>query len=222
MAKLIYSLNDFDHGIAKGNGIIKAATITALDEARNIIDVANEKAEQIDTRAQRRYESEKKRGYREGRERADLDSFARLISEQRQLDRTLANLEMAVADLVKASVRKIVSEFDDATLVYSVVTRALTKIRREGQMQIHMPPGMRDTFVPIASKLEAAVDGIGPIELVEDHTLEVPAFVVESGAGRLECNVPRRLRALETLIDDIVKQNLLNSQAHADVSGGRQ
>ena len=222
MAKLIYSLSDFDHGIAKGNGIIKAATTTALDEARNIIDVANKKAEQIDTRAQRRYESEKKRGYREGRERADLDAFARLVGEQRQLDQTLASLEMALADLVKASVRKIVSDFDDAALVYSVVARALTKIRREGQLQIHLPPDMRDIFVPIASKLEAAVDGIGPIELVEDHTMEAPAFVVESGAGRIECNVPRRLRALETLIDDIVKQSLSNSQAHADGSGARQ
>lgn len=204
MAKLIYNLNQLDHTVTRGNGVIKAPTLEALDEARLIIEVAEEKARIIGDRAKRDYKAEKARGYREGSERADLDALARLLAEQTLLNRTLARLEGAFADLVKACVRKILAEFDDAALLHSVVAKALSRLKQEGHLQIHSPPALMTTFALIARRLEAEIEGIGAIELVEDSSLEAPDFVVESGAGRIECSVPRRIRDLEALIDDVV------------------
>jgi len=201
MVNFIYSPKNVNLSVSKGNGVIKAREYEELDEAHSIVRAAEEKAAEIVEEARTRYQSEKERGYREGRELADKDAFSRLVAEQVHLDRKLADLEKSLAGLVKTSVRSILAGFDDMALAESITLTALQKMRRESHLQIRLPHELIKDFEPVARKLKAAFPEVEAVELIEDGSLTPPNLVIESGTSRIECDLGRKFDELDALID---------------------
>ncbi|MEO9530041.1 hypothetical protein [Roseibium sp.] len=202
MVNLIYCPENVNLAVSRGDGVIKAGDMAALDEAHSVVRAAEQTSAEITETARAHYQSEKERGYLEGREQADKEAFARLLSEQVYLDRKLLELEADLAVLVKESVRKIISTFDDAALAEATTHSALQRLRRESRVQIFLPPSLIDSFAPIASKLKSQFPEIQSIELIEDAGLAAPDLVVESSTSRIECSLGNKLDALAMVIDE--------------------
>lgn len=204
MVNLVYNARNVSLAVSRGNGVIKAREMAALDEAHSIRHAAEEKAAQITDAAQAGYASEKERGYAEGRDLASKEAFERLLSEQIYLDEKLKGIEKALAELVKVSIRSIISSFDDITLIETTIRSALQRMRRENRLQIFIAPSLIDGLAPLVAKLEATFPEIQSIELIEDGSLTLSDFIIESSTSRIECNLAGKLDQLDDLVDKTV------------------
>ncbi len=201
MVSHVYNPRTVDLTVSEGTGVIKASDVAALEEAHSIVRAAEQKAAETTAAAETAYQSEKERGYREGRNDAERDAFTRLLSEQSFLDTRLRLLEQDLASLIKACVRKIVGELQDVVVAEAAAAGALRKLRHENQLQIHVPPSLAAEFTPIVSKLETLFPEIQTVELVEDSALAPPNLILESRTSRIECDLARNLEELDALID---------------------
>lgn len=202
MLSHIYQPRILDLEVTEGTGVIKARDFDTLDTANSIVIAAESKAKQILEEAEKAYEREKERGYQDGREIAEQEALKRLLAEHSYLDCKLRDLETDLSNLVKFSVRKVIAGFDDMTLIESITTSALQKMRRESLVQIHLPARLTEDFKPIAERLKEAFPSIQTVELVEDAGLLPPNIIVESRIGRVECNLALELDALDVIINE--------------------
>jgi len=216
MVNLVYNPHNLDLAISGGDGVIKASEMAALDEAHSVLRAAEDRAIEIVQEAEAAYQREKERGYVEGRELARKQAFARALSEQAYLEHKLQELERGLADVVKTCMRKILGSFDDTALVESMTRTALQKMHEDSPLQIHLPPGLIDSFQPVAARLGSSFPKFQSIELVEDRELAAPDFVLETSTCRIECDLAHKLDALDALIDEAVAAMSSGSEQSMD------
>ncbi len=196
----VYRFKDLGFKPPAGASVIKARDAKMLGDADALLNDAQRTANEIIENAKVHFETERARGFKEGCAAAELDAVDRLVSEHRQLDRKLGEVEADLAQLVSTCVRKILSSFSDTELAEDVVRNALTEMRRENKVQIRLPQALMAAFQSRVTGLVEAYPEIELIDLIEDASLTPPNVIVESFIGRIECDLGKRLEALDAVI----------------------
>ncbi|QFT33942.1 Yop proteins translocation protein L [Labrenzia sp. THAF82] len=200
----LYNPQKIGLAVAQGEGVIKAKDLEALGSASEIVSSAEARAAEIIAAAETEFQNQKERGYAEGRKHAQKEALTCLLEEDAYLDLKLQNLENRLASLVKSSVRKVLSEFDDSCLAVSATKSALRQMRDELTIQIRLAPEMVEAIEPVARAFEERYAGDKSIDLVEDEAIPAPNVVVETATGRIECNILAELLVVDDAIDNSV------------------
>jgi type III secretion protein L len=195
-----YRLTELGFALESGARHVAAEAFAPIDAAKDLLDSAEAKAAQIVKDATDVYESEKRRGYDEGREAARLEAVERLLHEQITLDNGLRKLHAELASIVVASVRKLVDGFDDVARAEAILRGALKKMREEKRVELHVSPTLYPRFRSDVAKIGEEFPQVELIDVVEDAALDGAHIVVESSIGRVDGDMGRSLEELAQLL----------------------
>lgn len=183
-------------GIDPAAGVIRAADVFALHSAEQIVSNAQAKAANIVAAAEAAYESERQRGYRDGREEARLDQAEQMIENISRTIDYFSKVEGKMVDLVMQAVRKIIQDFDDNDRVLIAVKSALSVVRHQKQMTLRVNSRQLETVKSRVNEILAAYPGVGYLDIVADNRLVPDACIVESEIGTIEASIEGQLEAL--------------------------
>ncbi len=218
--------------LAEGVQVLPPEAFSPVDEATRLVDDARAHAQAIVRDAEDAREEERRRGFSEGLAQGRLEAIQQALHEARRVDTHLEALEQDIAEIVMASMRKLIDGFDDAARVEAVVRGALKQMRREKKAELRVPP---QHYL----RLRACLDGILKdfpsfelIEVIEDATLSGASVVVETAVGRVEGDIGSRIGELDTIIhglppggptrtDDAAPDLLANTEVTAAASEGK-
>ena len=204
----MYRLKDLDIRIPARGHVIKAAAADLLDEASHIIADAESRSAEIVAAANARYEEERERGYRDGLERAEGETVARLLEEQAVLDRCLAAIDGELASIAMACVRQLIGVYGDSELAQTYIANAIRRMRR--QKRIRLGVSSRH-YQAIRDNVDAVLRDFPEIELIdvsENPALGDLQFVLESEVGRIEGSVERGLSDIEERLRAVLRQHI--------------
>lgn len=196
----IYRLSALGLGAAAPDGILPAAALADIDAAVLILERAQAEAAALAEAARTAYEAERARGLAEGRAEARREAAARLIGEQAALDQALAALEGELADLVLATVRRLIQRFDGAELATELTRSALATMRSEKRAQLHVPPEVQDAVRAALPDLLADYPEIELIDVIADPGLAPPSLRLESALGVVDFVLDDTLDGLRRLL----------------------
>lgn len=190
--------------LAEGVQVLPPEAFSPVDQATRLVDEARANAQAIVRDAEDARERERQRGFSEGLAQGRLAAIQQALQEARRVDTHLDALEQDIAEIVMASMRKLIDGFDDAARVEAVVRGALKQMRREKKAELRVPP---QHYL----RLRACLDGILKdfpsfelIEVIEDATLSGTSVVVETAVGRVEGDIGSRIGELDTIIHGLL------------------
>ena len=183
-------------GIDPAAKVIRAADVYALRSAEQIVSDAQAQAAKIIAAAEAAYESERQRGYSDGREEARLDQAEQMIENISQTIDYFSKVEGKMVDLVMQAVRKIIQDFDDDDRVLIAVKSALSVVRHQKQMTLRVNSQQLDAVKSRVNEILAAYPGVGYLDIIADNRLAPDACIVESEIGTIEASIEGQLEAL--------------------------
>ena len=183
-------------GTDPANKVIAADEVYALRTAEQLIADAQAQAAQIIAAAEAAFESERQRGFREGREEAQLEQAEKMIENISQTIDYFSKVEGKMVDLVMQAVRKIIHDFDDNERVLIAVKSALSVVRHQKQMTLRVNSSQLDAIKARVNDILAAYPGVGYLDIVSDNRLQHDACIVESEIGTIEASIEGQLEAL--------------------------
>lgn len=208
-----YRLNELGFRLASGAFVIRRAAFEPVDAATRLLEEARSEAARIVGEAHEAFEEEKKRGYREGMEQAELDAVARVLDESAALDARLIEAEREISAIVVQAVRRLVDGFDDRSKAEALVRTALRQMRREKRAELRVSseqfPAMREAIRAIVVDFPEIVT----VDVVEDETLRAPRIVLETAVGRVDGDLGRALDDLGATIMAAARANAPATEA---------
>ncbi|MAM59300.1 MAG: HrpE/YscL family type III secretion apparatus protein [Salinicola sp.] len=146
-------------------------------------------------------------GFEAGR-RAGETQAARLLATTRDdVDRYLARLEPALAELALDLVRRLLGEFDEAELVARCVRQALREWRQAHRIRIRVAPSLE---APVAALLSEEPPATGDYEVEADAQLGPGQCLLVSPVAVMDIGVDSQL--------DVLRQALLDAPADGQES----
>jgi len=191
----VIRLNESDTDFGP-SGIIKAHEYRVLRQAEQIIEDAHLSAEMIRDQSREVFEEEKKRGFKEGLQEANLKKVDLLLANTAQIIETYAEIEQTLTNLVIESIRKILNEYDKEELAYQVVRKALYQITEGAQVKVKIAT---DVAAPVRAKIKDALEfypGLEKFEIIADPNLGDGDCQIESNFGVIHANVEDQVKAL--------------------------
>jgi type III secretion protein L len=181
--------------VAKAAEPVKSAEDEAKENARKILSEARERAE---TEAQKIIRN----AHLDAEEKAeailaDASSAAarRVIDMTQEAQKDLQVSQSTIAELVLASMRRILEGFDDAELVRRVVARGLSELRESRRITVKVPA---DDYSQVRYALWKSDLGFsGVIDNVEiDNRLEKGQLVLDTGRSQIDVGLESQLKVL--------------------------
>lgn len=195
-----YRLNELGFRLASGAFVIRRAAFEPVEAATRILEQARLEAARIVGEAHAAFEDEKRRGYREGLEQAELDAVARVLNESAILDARLIAAEAELSAIVVQAVRRLVDGFDDRSKAEALVRTALRQMRREKRAELRVSPEQFPAMREAIRTIVADYPEVATVDVVEDETLRAPRIVLETAVGRVDGDLGRALDDLSATI----------------------
>jgi type III secretion protein L len=195
-----YRLKELGYQLPAGAHILSREEFAPVEQANALLADAEARAAAIIADAEAAYQRECVRGYEDGLAKARLDAAERLLHESGILDAKLREAERDLANVVCASVRKLVDSFDDTARAESVVRGALKQMRREKRAELRVSPEQLAHFRATIGAIIKEFPEIELVDVIEDSTLSAPKIVLETSIGRVEGDFGQRLGELEEII----------------------
>ncbi len=176
--------------------VIKAQEFWTYRKARQAIADGIAQRDALIEAAQSAYESERKRGYREGWDAARVEQSAHMIDIVSQTVDYFSRIEIQMVDLVMDAVRRIANDFDDRDKVGKVVRNSIALVRNQKFISVKVHPS-QCSFVD--GSIKDIVEGYPAIEHIDvmgDPSLPADACVIESDIGRIEASMTGQIEAL--------------------------
>lgn len=184
--------------------VLSAQEVRALQSAQEAIAQANEQAAQIVAQAREVYESEKRRGFEEGKEEARMEQAEQMIETVSRNVEYFSKVETRMVDLVMQAVQKIISDFDDRERVLITVRNVLSVVRNQKQMTLRLHPQQVEVVKARVNDLLAAYPGVGYLDIVADTRLQMDACILESEIGLIEASTESQLTALRQAFQKVL------------------
>jgi type III secretion protein L len=179
----VFALRPLGLSLATEDGIVPAALAEAMTDADLILQQAKAQAEAILADAAAALEAEKQRGHAEGLRLAEAEAAAWLYQTRLELDARLDRIQLDLADIVTACVKRIVLSFDNQQLAFDTVRCAMASLRSESRLQLFVAPQVEPTIRAQLPALMAEYPEIQLIDLIADPSLNPPDVRLESELG---------------------------------------
>ncbi len=183
--------------------IIKSNDLLAFKCAKQIIADANNIKDEILAEAKIKYEEEKYRGYKEGREQAKFEQSANMIAIVSQTVDYFSKVEIQMVDLVFEAVRKIVFEYNDRERIAEVVKGSLALVRAQKMITLKVHPSQCESVSDDLEYLRSIFPTIEHINLASDASVKIDACVIESDVGKVESSMQNQLEALRSTMEKV-------------------
>ncbi|MCL3883305.1 type III secretion system stator protein SctL [Marivita sp. GX14005] len=177
------SLTGLNLRTAADGGILRAAQIAEAESALTLIEEAEARAATIVADAETVREEARREGHAEGLAQAAREAAQRMAVEEVALDSALARIEGQLAELVSASVLRIIGTLEDGDLVTRTVRTALSTLRTERRVRLYVPHGAADEARAAVEAAHADLPGLEMIDVIEDAALVPPQLRLESDMG---------------------------------------
>lgn len=184
--------------------VITKENLMTWCNAKEIIEAANAQASYIIEDAQKTFDNERKRGYQEGENQANIKQAEKMIETVGLTVDYLAQFEHEIIDLVMNSVRKIIYGFDDEDKVIMVARNALSLVRNQKQITLRLHPSQIEIVQARINELLAAFPSVGYIDLLADVRVKAGACILESPVGMIEADLEGQLGALRSAFERIL------------------
>ncbi len=179
----VFSLRALGLGPADEDGVIPAGIAEAMSGADMILSRARAEAADILATAQAAHAAEMRRGHAEGLAASQHEAAVWLLSARADLEARLDRIQTELADVVMASVKRIVHSFDDRTLALETVRSALAALRSEKRVQLYVAAGAVAEVRAELPRFMADYPEIELIDVIADPALTSPDVRLESELG---------------------------------------
>jgi len=177
---------------------VSAGDAAVIARAEDVIAAAEAEAAHIAEEAKALFESERKRGYAEGIEQANMDMLDRKIGLVDEAVRYIESIEGKMGEIVMKALRKCLAEIGDRECVCQIVKKAMQAVvRTQRQLTIRVAP---ETGAAVRERVEAIrseFPTLNRIDVVEDPQMKPTSCAVETESGCVEGSVEGQLRAIE-------------------------
>jgi type III secretion protein L len=177
--------------------VVKAAEVTAVREARALIDDAAAEAERIRQAAKEAYEQEKRRGYQDGLAAGGDEVAKRLIELAAQGSELMNDFESRVPEIVISALRQILGTFDDTELAIRTANQALRMFHKQTELVVRVPPDRLEKVRARIDELRSNGSATPDIDVVADRDLTDGGCVIESELGSVDASIEAQLAVLE-------------------------
>ena len=193
--------------IAPETRVLKACDYQVFEQAQQVLTDAEQKAREIVLSAEQEYEIQKALGHQQGLDNANQELAEQMMDTVGRTVDYFAQVEQRVAEVVMTSVRKILGEFDDQELTSQVVRNALNVVRSQQQVTLRVSPAQEQNVRQRLAEIMQGYSGIGYVEVVADHRLEVGGCVLETEVGVVDASLSVQLQALENALSASLGQD---------------
>ena len=178
--------------------VINARDVKAWNNAFEFLSEAEkhiaEEKKQVEEAASRLYESERARGYEDGKAEA-----TRLITETTlKVDRYLKSIEPQVAQLAMSVVHRVLGNFDTRDLVAAAAGHAVADLRREKQLTVTVHPDAVDSVSKELTRL--GLTGRIQVTIEGNPSLDPTACTVASDLAVVDAGIQTQLAAIAAAI----------------------
>ena len=186
--------------LSSGARVLKAGDYQLRHQAEQLLADARREADALVDGAREAFEQQQSLGYEEGKETARMEAVEQIMDSVGQAVDYFANIENDVADVVLASVRKIIAGFDDTELTVRVARNALEVVRDQRRVTLRVNPGDETAVRTRIGELLTGYPGIGYLEVVADHRLKVSGCILETELGVIDASIDLQLQALKNVL----------------------
>ena len=183
---------------ATTGSVLNARDVKAWQDAFEFLNQAEkqiaEERTQAEEAASRLYESERVRGYEDGKAEA-----TKLITETiLKVDRYLQSIEPQVAKLAMSVINRVLGNFDTRDLVAAAAAHAIVDLRREKGLTVTVHPDVVDNVskefarLGLSGRIEVTIEG--------NPSLDRTACIIASDLAVVDASVKTQLAAIAAAI----------------------
>jgi type III secretion protein L len=201
--------------------IVRRAEHIAFLDAKGLMKRAQEDAARLIEQAREVYRTERERGYAEGSQAARAEQAAAMMRVSEQTATYLKEVERDVVELVTASLRRIVADFDASERIQAVVRSGLAVLRRQKNVLLRVHTDDAELVRRHVQVLLARFPGVDYLDVVADDRFARGACRIETPIGTIESSLDKQLdilqRAFEPTAPAILNETRTGQQEHKDV-----
>jgi type III secretion protein L len=185
-------------GGATTGSVLNAKDVKAWQDAFEFLShaekqIADEKT-QAEEAASRLYESERSRGYEDGKAEA-----TRLVTETTlKVDRFLQSIEPQVAQLAMSVVNRVLGNFDTRDLIAAAAAHAIADLRREKGLTVSVHPDVVDSVTKEFARL--GLSGRIEVTIEGNPSLDRTACIIASDLAVVDASIQTQLAAIASAI----------------------
>ncbi|AOB32413.1 hypothetical protein AKI39_19330 [Bordetella sp. H567] len=181
--------------------IVRRAEHLALLDAQGVLAQARADAARIVEQARDVYRSERDRGYAEGRQSAQAEEAAAMMRISQRTSAYLKEVERDMVDVVAASLRKIVGEFDAPDRILAVVRGGLALLRQQKNVLLRVHTDDAAFVRQHMQMLLSQFPSVDYIDVVADDRYARGACRIETPIGTIETSLDRQLDVLQHALE---------------------
>lgn len=183
-----------------GKIVCRAEHIAFLD-AKGLMERAREDAARLIEHAREVYRTERERGYAEGGQAARAEQAAAMMRLSQQTAIYLKEVERDVVELVAASLRRIVADFDASDRILAVVRSGLAVLRRQKSVLLRAHTDDAELLRRHVQALLAQFPGIDYLDVIADDRFARGACRIETPIGTIESSLDKQLDVLQRALE---------------------
>ena len=201
----LFRLNTDSLQPAAGTKIVKAAELGQLFEASALLDVARQKAADMERAALEAYEEKKREGYADGLEEGKLEHAEKMMETIISSVEFIEGIESTLVNVVNQSIRKIIGEMEDKERIVAIVRNALSVVRGQQKVTVRVAPADEAAVLEAMAGMTAG-GGNSFMTVIADARLERDSCILESELGVVDASLSTQLKALENAFKSKIQQ----------------
>ncbi|MFH0787907.1 MAG: HrpE/YscL family type III secretion apparatus protein [Pseudomonadota bacterium] len=179
------------------NKVIKGKDYLSYVEADNILQKAQQEAENVIAAARETYEEEKKRGYQEGFSEGKMSVSEQMMNTVTQSVDYVGSIEEKVAEIVIMALKKIIGqEINDPAFILKIVRNALNMVKNQQQVTIRVSPLQVERVKEKLHEIMSDLPEIRFIDVVPDQRLNDDDCILETEIGVVDARIDVQIEAI--------------------------
>lgn len=197
MAANFIQLKDQAPQIKPGLKVIKSEDYADYKSARELWEQSQQNIKKHEAEAAALKLKSIEHGLTKGAEEAKSRLASQVLNSASSLVKQLSEIEKDLSDVVLSAVRKIVSDFDDETLVLEAVKKGLKPVYNSQKVIIRVNPSM----IPyLSERVNEMGHNVDFLEFTPDDRLSNTDCLIESDIGIVNASIEVQLQAIEKAI----------------------
>lgn len=185
--------------------ILPFESYAVYEEAQGIILAAQKQAQHIIEDAQNIYESEKKRGFQEGKAESEIAVSEKMVDYVTRIGANLERFEVKLVEMLMQALKQIIGNIDRETLITGVVNKSLQVVRSQKRITIRVCPS---DLAFVESQINTYLEKYPTIQFLDvtpDDRLNAGDCILETDVGVVDGRLNQQLAVIQQSIERWLK-----------------
>jgi type III secretion protein L len=183
--------------------VIRKTDFWAHRLAEDIVHEAFQRHQSIVHAAEKALVEEKERGYKEGREKAEVEKSRQMLDVINKTVSYSIAVEQQISLLVYNAVKQIISDFSDKEKTLSVVKSAMAAMRGQKHITLKVNPENVATLETELKNFQQLFLSVNHIEVSGQANIPIDSCIVSTEIGSAEASISGQLKALRDSISKV-------------------